>query len=141
MYTLMSRMCAFISKQEQFSSDQSHDFCNSSKFLITPLRQSTRTVRRVWQNNFMVGYLSPSKSSASSLLPLELFSTSMKCSLASRLGDIFTSFVSLQVLSIVSLRTGCLLQQDWLNLRSNEYIIHVPLPFCFVQRPQILNQT
>ena len=68
-------MRGFISEQEQFSSDQSHNICNSSKFLITPLRQSAQTVHWVWQNNFMVGFLSPSTNSSSSLLPLQLFST------------------------------------------------------------------
>ena len=93
-YTLMPRMRAFISEQEQFSSDQSHNFCNSSKFLITLLTQSAQTVHRVWQNNFMVEFLSPSANSPSLLLTLELFSTWMEWSLASSLGDIFTSFVS-----------------------------------------------
>ena len=43
---------------------------------------------------FYGGVLSPSTNLPSSLLPLELFSARMECSLASRLEDILTSFVS-----------------------------------------------
>ena len=77
------------------------DFQRPIPQLLQLIKVSDNSIETIGTNGpsgmtkqFYGGVLSPSTNSPSSLLPLELFSAWTEWSLASRLGDVVTSFVS-----------------------------------------------